>query len=222
MNYLPYSLTADAVRSLRVGFLLPRRAVQIQAYPQGAQSPQALIRSVPLLRLRGREKGCSTPRSRPCPPQTRKQDRSVHEPTTAYPSKRRTPHTPWSSLLVRPPRSAFLLVYTCIQATRGTSATRQTRCCGCSTAIPSFPSRSGLRPPRGCTPVRSTPRVCARSRGASVGCRRGTPRPDAVASRSWQSRVTSARASVARAPSVHVRRRGRVTRPPCRRYRGRT
>jgi hypothetical protein len=42
-------------------------------------------------------------------------------------------------------------------------------CCGCLTATPLSLARSGLRPPRGRPPESSTPRVCARSRGAFVG-----------------------------------------------------
>jgi len=103
------------------------------------------------------------------------------------------------------------LACTCIRATRGTFATRQTRCCGCSTAIPSSPSRSDLRPPRDRTPARSTPRVCARSRGVSAADQRDTSRRAVVASRNCSTRVACVRAPLLALQAVTLD--GEIERP---------
>lgn len=52
----------------------------------------------PTLRLRCREQEYFSARSRLCPPQTRRRDRSVHEPTVASLSRHRRTHTPRFSL----------------------------------------------------------------------------------------------------------------------------
>ena len=46
---LPHPTARLTARARGWGFLFRGRALQTPAYPQGAQSPQALIRSVPLL-----------------------------------------------------------------------------------------------------------------------------------------------------------------------------
>jgi len=120
-------------------------------------------------------------------------------------------HSSWSSLSGLTATKCVLSLALVFEQRGGTFATRQTRCCGCSTAIPSSPSRSDLRPPRDRTPARSTPRVCARSRGVSAADQRDTSRRAVVASRNCSTRVACVRASVARAPSGHARRRDRAT-----------